>query len=335
MTDQPHANARAEKSALSASVRDLGAGPPDPTGAVPDPAAAVPDVVVVGAAARDIDTDDPRGWRLGGGVTYGALACARLGLRTGVLLGVDGPAADAHEIGLLEAAGAEVIRVPLATGPVFHNVERPGGRVQTCHSASAPIPIDALPGRWRAARAWMLAPVAGEVPEAWVDVPTSDARVAFGWQGVLRRMSVGELVTPLPPGPSRLVERADLIGVSRHDVPSTTSLATLFDLAAPDATILLSAGELGGMVLRRANGRLQGRAFPAVPAAREVDATGAGDVTLAALLCAYVLLDGVAAGSGLDRHATRLAATAGSLTVERIGLDAVPTRQRLEERLRP
>ena len=40
-----------------------------------DPA---PDVVVVGAAARDIAPDDPRGWRLGGGVSYSALTTARL-----------------------------------------------------------------------------------------------------------------------------------------------------------------------------------------------------------------------------------------------------------------
>ena len=33
----------------------------------------VPVVVVVGAACRDLVHDDPRGWRLGGGVTYAAL----------------------------------------------------------------------------------------------------------------------------------------------------------------------------------------------------------------------------------------------------------------------
>ena len=33
------------------------------------PEARVPDVVVVGAAARDIDETDPRGWRLGGAVS--------------------------------------------------------------------------------------------------------------------------------------------------------------------------------------------------------------------------------------------------------------------------
>src|SRR5436190_1218145 len=78
-----------------------------------------PDVVVVGAAARDITPGDPRGWRLGGGVTYGALALARLGVRTGVVIGLDPLARGAQELDLLEAAGAEIIRVPLVRGPVF------------------------------------------------------------------------------------------------------------------------------------------------------------------------------------------------------------------------
>ena len=58
----------------------------------------VPDVVVVGAAARDIAPGDPRGWRLGGGVTFGALAMARLGIRTGVVIGLDALAADGHRL---------------------------------------------------------------------------------------------------------------------------------------------------------------------------------------------------------------------------------------------
>ncbi len=40
-----------------------------------------PDVVIVGSATRDLSDEDPRGWMLGGGVTFGALALARLGLR--------------------------------------------------------------------------------------------------------------------------------------------------------------------------------------------------------------------------------------------------------------
>lgn len=39
-----------------------------------------PVVLVVGAASRDVVDDDPRGWRLGGAVTFTSLALARLGL---------------------------------------------------------------------------------------------------------------------------------------------------------------------------------------------------------------------------------------------------------------
>ncbi|HEU0243626.1 MAG TPA: hypothetical protein VFQ75_06935, partial [Candidatus Limnocylindrales bacterium] len=59
-----------------------------------------PVVVVVGAASRDLTDEDPRGWRLGGGVSYSALALARLGVRTRALIGVDGPAATSVELGV-------------------------------------------------------------------------------------------------------------------------------------------------------------------------------------------------------------------------------------------
>src|SRR5206468_3416521 len=93
---------------------------------------ATPTVVVVGAAARDLAGDDPRGWRLGGGVSYSALTTARLGLATGAIVGVDEPAASASEIGLLREAGVHVHLVPLGHGPVFVNIERPTGRLQLC-----------------------------------------------------------------------------------------------------------------------------------------------------------------------------------------------------------
>ena len=68
------------------------------------------EVLVVGSAARDVVHDDPRRWRLGGGVTYGGLTLARLGLRPRVLVGVDRLAADAEELDALrEALTAEGI----------------------------------------------------------------------------------------------------------------------------------------------------------------------------------------------------------------------------------
>jgi hypothetical protein len=144
--------------------------------------AGIPDIVVVGAACRDIDESDPRGWRLGGGVTYGALACARLGIRTGVLLGVDAIATDAWEIDLLVDAGVDIIRVPLPTGPVFINHERPEGRIQTSLDPGSQLPVEAVPPAWRAAPAWMLALVANELSDAWAGQPSTDS-CGCSWQG--------------------------------------------------------------------------------------------------------------------------------------------------------
>ena len=115
-------------------------------------APAPPVVIVVGAASRDIADDDPRGWRLGGGVSYSALTTARLGLPTGAVVGVDEEASTASELDLLREAGVDVHLVPLEHGPIFVNIERPEGRLQLCRSHSDPLPVDAVPTEWRAAR---------------------------------------------------------------------------------------------------------------------------------------------------------------------------------------
>ena len=67
-----------------------------------------PSVLIVGAASRDLAADDPRGWRLGGGVSYGGLTLARLGLRVRAVVGADAEAARAWELDLLREAGAAV-----------------------------------------------------------------------------------------------------------------------------------------------------------------------------------------------------------------------------------
>ena len=102
-----------------------------------------PQIVVVGAASRDLVDDDVRGWRLGGGVSYSALALARLGLRVGALVGVDGLAADADELDLLRDAGAEVQLVHLGRGPGVRE-PRDSRRVASRSRTRSPIR-----SRWR------------------------------------------------------------------------------------------------------------------------------------------------------------------------------------------
>lgn len=276
-----------------------------------------PLVLVVGAASRDVAGSDPRGWRLGGAVTYGALMLARLGLRVRAAIGVDDLASSALELDHLRAAGVEVHVVHLASGPMFENLESPVGRLQRWLATSDPVPLDGLPSHWiDDLDGLFLAPVAAEVGPAWASIHASV--VALGWQGLLRDLRAGGDVVRLPPTAGTLIGVATLVGASRDDFAPGTSGASLARLLAPSSTLVLTEGEAGGRVLRTApdGRRVTGRRYPAIPSDRIVDPTGAGDVFLAALL-ATRLQDSLGAG-------IRFAAAAASLVVEGAGLAGVP-----------
>jgi len=277
---------------------------------------------VIGSASRDVRPSDPRGWRLGGGATYGALTLARLGLRVGVVLGVDRPAAGAHELDLLRAAGVDLHLVRLPSGPVFQLAETAAGRSLRCDDPGGPLPVAALPPPWRAAPAWYLAPVADELPDGWAAIPPG-AIVALGWQGMLRTLEPGEPVRPRPAAPRALLRRADIVGVSTDDLQPGADLRGALGLLRTGTLCTLTRGWRGGLAVAVRPGAPRMRRFPAVPAA-EVDPTGAGDAFLAGLLAARV----APALAGRQPHlaaALRFAATVASLHVGAAGLAGVPT----------
>ena len=301
-----------------------------------------PDVVVVGAATRDVDAEAPGGWRAGGAVSYGALLLARLGLRVAALVGLDEISIDAGEPAELRAAGVEVVTAPLARGPVFENVETPAGRTQTCHQISDPLPASGLPAGWRAAAAFLLVPVAREIGPEWAPVPGPDALVGLGWQGLLRDLAAGRPVRHLAPWRGPVQARADITVLSREDLPPRGTDTRGEKVDAGDAIqdllgrtgsgLALTAGRDGGVYLRRAaDGRLEARRWRPVQPRREVDPTGAGDVFLAALLAARLLLG---PGRGDGGRALRFAATAASLSMEARGLAGVPDLVAIQRRLR-
>ncbi|MDA8201162.1 MAG: PfkB family carbohydrate kinase [Chloroflexi bacterium] len=293
----------------------------------------MPDVVVVGAAARDLDPDERRGWRPGGGVSYGALLLARLGLAVGAVVGLDRVALDTGEPEALRAAGVEVVAVELGHGPVFDNRETASGRRQVCHEVSDPLPTAAVPAAWRQARAFLLVPVAGELGTAWAAVPGADAVVALGWQGLLRRLVPGEPPVRLPPSVHPIAARADVAALSREDLPPDSAGDRLEQLLArAGQSIAVTSGRSGGVYLCRTEaGGIGARRWRAVSARREVDPTGAGDVFLAALLAARLILGNDAARPGA---ALRFAAIAASLSVEDVGLAGVPDLAKIRLRLR-
>jgi sugar/nucleoside kinase (ribokinase family) len=290
-----------------------------------------PSLLVVGAASRDIDPGDPRGWRLGGGVTYGALVAARLGLEVRALIGADDDASAADELGLLRSAGVELVLVKLRRGPLMHNRELPGGRVQSVGQASERMPVEALPRTWRHAPGILLAPIADELPAAWATAFDKQAFVALAWQGLVRRLVAGRPMIRLPLQRRALIARADIGLVSTGDVVAGgVPLRRL--LGRDGQQLVVTHGERGALHLERARGRLRGRFVPAIAAAETADSTGAGDVFLAAW-CAAILS---APGSGQGDQRWRplaVAASAASLSVEGIGVAGVPDLSALCTRL--
>jgi sugar/nucleoside kinase (ribokinase family) len=299
----------------------------------PSPTPGSPVAVIVGAASRDMAEDDPRGWRLGGGVSYSALTTARLGIPTAAVIGVDEEASRARELDLLREAGVDIELVPLEHGPVFVNLERPEGRLQLCLSRSDPVPVAAVPHAWRAARGWILAPVAAELPDDWADVPPASAIVAVGWQGLLRDLVPGEAVHHVEPAANPLIARADLVGLSRDDVDPATELAALCRLLHRGSTLAVTRGDRGGLVMGGGpDGPGHPRHYPPVRSHDPIDPTGAGDVFLAALAAARIEPRLVAGrlDAGFD---LLLAAAAASLVLEGPGLLGVPDRGAVTERM--
>lgn len=289
--------------------------------------------VVVGSASRDLTADDPRGWRLGGAVTYAGLVLARLGLRPRLLIGVDAPASGAGELEWLRQAGADVRLVRLDEGPVFTNHDTPAGRAQICTTPGVPLPVAAIPTDWLTATTWFLVPVADEIDDSWAAVPPDEALVVIGWQGLLRLLPRGGMVARRPPHASGLMKRAGLVGMSRDDVdPELSGKAILAMLRAPVTLAITNASEGGLLFSVDHAGRHSVRRYPAIATDDLVDATGAGDAFLAGLVAGR--LGHPLAGSGRRGSDVRLAAALGSLVVERPGLLGVPTMAAVAERLR-
>jgi sugar/nucleoside kinase (ribokinase family) len=292
------------------------------------------EVLHVGSASRDLTDDDPRGWRLGGGVTYAALTTARLGLRTAAVVGADAIAAAAAELGLLREAGVEIRVVPLGESPVFRNMETPEGRTQTCLAPGHRLPVIDLPADWSGATAWSIVPVAAEIGDDWAAVVPGAAFLAVGWQGWLRELVAGKEVERRPPAPSLLLHRANLVGVSRHDLAPSTRLADLRSWLRPDASLLVTDGERGGQLLQPGvDGAAMSWPYAAIPPDVEVDPTGAGDTFLGALLASFVQPSMVRDGEPALEQDLTLAAAAASLVIERKGLLGVPDRAAVATRL--
>jgi sugar/nucleoside kinase (ribokinase family) len=285
-----------------------------------------PTLLVVGAAARDIDGADPRGWRLGGTVSYGALAAARLGVNVRALVGADAQAATARELDVLRDAGVDIAIVPLANGPIFENRQMGNSREQIARGLSERIRPESLPQGWRDPDAVLLGPVADELDDSWATALPANVLVALAWQGLLRDMTVGQPVEIRPLAATALVRRADVLFVSAEDI--VAGGPPLADLIHDRQSIFVTDGARGAVHVMTLGGERRARLIPPRPFRRPIDTTGAGDTFLAGYLSARLAAPALA-GTHDEWRLEAVAAGLASLNVAAEGLTAVPTLREL------
>jgi len=268
------------------------------------------DFLVVGHVARDLV---PGGHRLGG-AAYAALAASRLGRRTAL---VTSAALDLDVASALP--GVDLHVTPSAASTTFENRYPSGRRVQILHARAeslSPVPGLALqPGA-----TVLLTPIARELdPADWLPL---GRYMAVSLQGLLRRWDDdGHVRASMRALPSLSGSLA--LFFSHEDLSHAAARARVLANCQQEARfVLLTRGPGGATLYERGRAPVYVPAFPAP----EIDPTGAGDVFAAAFLVRYQETK-----NGIE--AARFAAAAGSLTVESPGLEGVPARAQIEERL--
>jgi len=263
-----------------------------------------PNYLAIGHLSRDLT---PEGPRLGGSVAYAARTARAFGLQAAVVTACnpDTPLGDALE-------GIAVHCVPSSATTTFALETTPQGRRLVLQArAAAPLAWEAIPAAWRRAPLVHLAPVAGELP------PTLAARFAGRFvgitpQGWLRAWGADGLIRPTAwPEAETVLAHATAAVLSLEDLGGDESRIPALAEMVP--VLVVTQGATGAVVYWQG----KAHAIPAPPA-REVDATGAGDIFAAAFFIRlYHTRDPLAAA--------RFAAHLAALSVQRRGLASTPT----------
>ncbi len=267
-----------------------------------------PDFVAVGHVTLDRFGEATR---LGGAALYAAVTADRLGLSVGILTSH----ADDYPLESIPPR-IEVVTVPAAETTVFEH--RPAGsdlREMRVLSAARPLSAADVPEDWQEAPIVLLAPVVDEVDPLIARAFTEGA-VAAQVQGWLRAVAGAGAVVPSPwPAAALLLPRLQALFLSTEDARGQEASVLEWFQRLPVG--VLTAGRTGALLF--VNGeRYEIRPHPA----REVDATGAGDVFAAAFLADYHR-------HGDPWQAAEAAACAAALSVEGEGWSAVPDRAAL------
>ena len=266
-----------------------------------------PDYLVIGHVTKDLYPGD---YKIGGTVTFSALTARNLGHQAGIVT-CSGPGLDLSRL----PGDLEILSHPSEASTTFENIYCDGHRRQFIRAQARVLTCPDVPEEWKASPIVHLGPVAQEIDAEIVDC-FPDALLGLTPQGWMRRWDEHGMVFPAAWTPSdELLQRADAVILSQEDVGGDVELVQSY--AARTRLLVLTTGWQGATVY--CDGQV--RSFPAV-SVQEVDPTGAGDIFAAAFM------------SALHRTqdpwlSAQFANCVAAHSVERSGVDSVPTREEI------
>ena len=267
-----------------------------------------PDYLVIGHVTKDLFNGS---YKIGGTATYSALTAHRLG----------------QSVGMVTSRGSDIdlghlprdIRIsdcPSEASTTFENLYQDGHRQQHLWYQARLLTDAHIPQEWSDSRIVHLGPVAQEVDQGLAD-HFPGALLGITPQGWMRRWDDKGRVYPRTWNPSdELLSRANAVILSQEDVGG--NLEYVRNYAARTRLLVLTAGWRGATVYYDG----EARSFPAPPM-QELDPTGAGDIFATVFL--------VALHKTSDPWlSAQFANCVASHSVERRGLDSIPTVQEIE-----
>jgi sugar/nucleoside kinase (ribokinase family) len=284
--------------------------------------AKAPDFLVIGHVVQDLvlEQDGSETWRLGGAASYASLLARNLGLRTATLTAcsADLPLAD-----LLP--GIQFHRVRSERTTQMRNVYPDGGRrEQWVPQRAETLTAEHLPEEWRDAHIVLLGPVAGEIDASLAGAFSKETLVGAGAQGWLREVGADSRVRPVSPhdwDAAAVLKHVKALFLSDEDLPLEDAPAALAEWSELVDVLAFTRGYGGADICYGGEWR-RFDAYPADP----IDLTGAGDTFAAGFLARY-------AETGVPWEATCYGACAASLVIEGVGVDGVPSKEAITERL--
>jgi 1D-myo-inositol 3-kinase len=215
--------------------------------------------------------------------------------------------------------GIEIARFGCRETTTFENVYQTDKRLQRLLALADPVPIAAVPREWADSSIVHLAPVVGEISGEFAGLFTQSL-MGLTPQGLFRYWDDSGMVSLGPwKGDDSLLSSCEVVILSREDMAGDPTF--LHRCLEQVPVVVVTQGDRGAILYHHR----KPKRFLAYPV-KEVDPTGAGDVFAAGFLIEYYRTDD-------PSRSAAFACCTASFAVEQPGLNGIPTREAVEERL--